>query len=91
MAVDVHIPSLIRHLFQTEPVEQVEAANIFELIERLDERYPGIKERLIEPDGSLRRYVNIFAAMAEGRIQVESQTKLAENGEVWIVPNVAGG
>ena len=57
----------------------------------LNERYPGIYDRLMEPDGSLRRYVNVFVEQDDGRWPGEADTQLENNKQVWIVPNIAGG
>lgn len=57
----------------------------------LNERYPGIYDRLMEPDGSLRRYVNVFVEQDDGRWPGEADTQLESGKQVWIVPNIAGG
>ena len=58
---------------------------------QLNERYPGMFERLMEPDGSLRRYVNVFVEGDDGRWPAESDTKVEDGRQLWIVPNIAGG
>jgi hypothetical protein len=57
----------------------------------LDERYPGIASRLLEPDGSLRRYVNVFVEGDDGRWPGEAESVVHPGADVWIVPNIAGG
>jgi sulfur-carrier protein len=91
MAARVHIPSMLRRLYGTQPVESVEAANVTEMAHSLDERFPGILERLLEPDGNLRRYVNVFINGEDARWQGDAHAPLAPDAEVWIVANVAGG
>ena len=91
MATKVHIPSLMRRLFNTDSVVNVDATSITEMVRELENNFPGIGERLIEPDGELRRYVNIFVSQEKDRVQGDAGTQLEENAEVWIVPNVAGG
>ncbi len=61
------------------------------MAQALDARFPGIGERLLEPDGRLRRYVNVFINGEDARWQAEADARLAADAEVWIVPNVAGG
>jgi molybdopterin synthase sulfur carrier subunit len=91
MSIQVHIPSLMRRLFNTPSIDEVEASTVREMIVALDQKFPGIGERLVEPDGELRRYVNVFISEGNSRVQAEATTALEANGEVWIVPNVAGG
>ena len=91
MTAQVHIPSMLRRLYGTQPVEAVEAANVIEMARALDERFPGMLERLLEPDGNLRRYVNIFINGEDARWQGDAHAPLGPDAEVWIVPNVAGG
>lgn len=57
----------------------------------LNERFPGIRDRLMEPDGSMRRYVNVFVEGKDGRWPGEADTQVEDGREVWIVPNIAGG
>ncbi len=45
----------------------------------------------MEPDGSLRRYVNVFVEQDDGRWPGEADTQLENGRQVWIVPNIAGG
>ena len=64
---------------------------IAEVAARLNARYPGIHDRLMEPDGSLHRYVNVFVEQENGRWPGEAVTQLENGTQVWIVPNIAGG
>ena len=91
MPVRVHIPSLLRRLYSTQPIESVEASTVREMASALEARFPGIGERLLEPDGRLRRYVNVFINSEGARRQGEADAPLEPEAEVWIVPNVAGG
>ena len=91
LSVQVHIPSALQALYHTQRIEQVEAGTIADLAIELNERYPGIHDRLMEPDGSLRRYVNVFVEQDDGRWPGEADTQLEKGRQVWIVPNIAGG
>jgi molybdopterin synthase sulfur carrier subunit len=91
MSARVHIPALLRRLYATERIELVEATTIAELVDALDRRYPGMAERLLEPDGSLRRYVHIFVDGEDIRAEASASSPLRPDAQVWIVPNVAGG
>ena len=91
MSVQVHIPSALQALYHTQRIEEIEAGTIADLAVELNERYPGIHDRLMEPDGSLRRYVNVFVEQDDGRWPGEADTQLENGRKVWIVPNIAGG
>ena len=91
MSVRVHIPSALQALYHTQRVEEVDARTVGELATVLNKRYPGIHDRLMEPDGSLRRYVNIFVEGEDGRWPGEADTQVENGKQVWIVPNIAGG
>ena len=91
MTVLVHMPSMLQGLYHTDRLEELDAGTVAEMASALNARYPGIAERLLEPDGSLRRYVNVFVEGEDGRQQAEASTPIDEGKQVWIVPNVAGG
>jgi molybdopterin converting factor small subunit len=91
MPVRIHIPSLLRQLYSTQPIETVEAATVTEMARALEARFPGIGERLLEPDGRLRRYVHVFINGEDARRQGKADDPLGPEAEVWIVANVAGG
>jgi molybdopterin synthase sulfur carrier subunit len=91
MAVKVRIPSPLRRL--TRGQGEVEAAghNVHELIETLEKTYPGMKERICDPDGNLRRFVNIYINEEDIRFLKGKDTPLKEGDEVSIIPAIAGG
>lgn len=91
MSVEVHLPSALKGLFQTQRIETVEAQTVAEVAINLNRIYPGILDRILEPDGELRRYVNVFVDGEEGRQQADAETPVADGYGVWIVQNVAGG
>jgi molybdopterin synthase sulfur carrier subunit len=77
----------------TNDQETVEAAgaNIGELIEDLEKSYPGIKERLCDENGNVRRFVNIFLNDEDIRFLEDQGTAVKAGDEVSIVPAIAGG
>lgn len=72
-------------------IEEVEADTVAGVVSVLNARYPGIHDRMMEPDGALRRYVNVFVEGEDGRWPGEADTQIADGKQVWIVPNIAGG
>ena len=91
MAVKVRIPAPLRTLTGDQELITVEAGTIGELVINLEASYPGMRERLCEEDGELRRFVNIFVNGEDVRFLSGLGSTLAEGDEVSIVPAVAGG
>jgi molybdopterin synthase sulfur carrier subunit len=91
MAVTVKIPTPLRSL--TDNVAEVSAnsASLSALVEELETTYPGMRERLVDEGGELRRFVNLFVNGEDVRFLQGLSTALNEGDEVSIVPAVAGG
>lgn len=89
--VTVRIPAQIRRLYGAQARESVAANCVADVIAELERRYPGMGERLTEPDGALRRWVNVFVDGEDVRNLAGPATALAPGAEVSIVPSVAGG
>ena len=91
MPVTVRIPQLLRNLTNGDREVQVEASTLAEAIEELERRYPGLRQRLINSDGELHRYVNLFVNDQDVRFLGGLQATLPEGAEIAIVPAMAGG
>ena len=92
MAVTVRIPAPLRPLTADRGELAAEAADTLrELVAGLDADYPGLRERLCEDDGELRRFVNVFVNGEDVRYQAGLDSAIADGDEVSIVPAVAGG
>jgi sulfur-carrier protein len=91
MSVSVKIPTPLRRV--TGGVAKVagDGATVRDLIEDLERRYPGMRERLCDDSGALRRFVNVFVGDEDIRFLEGLETSLAEGAEVSIIPAVAGG
>jgi sulfur-carrier protein len=87
----VLIPTPLRKL--TAELESVSAAgaNIGELIDNLDKAYPGLKNRLCDEAGNVRRFVNIYVNGEDIRFLEEKSTAVKDSDEISIVPAIAGG
>jgi sulfur-carrier protein len=87
----VLIPTPLRKL--TAELESVSAAgaNIGELIDNLDKAYPGLKDRLCDEAGNVRRFVNIYVNGEDIRFLEEKSTSVKDSDEISIVPAIAGG
>ena len=81
----------MRKLTNDQELVEAAGANIGELIEDLEKSYPGIKERLCDQNGNVRRFVNIFLNDEDIRFLEEKQTAVKAGDEISIVPAIAGG
>jgi molybdopterin synthase sulfur carrier subunit len=91
MAVQVQIPSQLRPLAGGAAELELDADNVRALIEALGARHTGLRERLLEPSGEVRRFVRIFVNEEDIRFLDDVKTKLGDGDTVAIVPAIAGG
>ena len=91
MPTKVRIPTPLRKLTHDEEVVEVSAANIGAAITELQSRYPGIRERLLDDKGEVRRFVNVYVNEEDIRFLQNQQTPLKDGDEVSIIPAIAGG
>jgi molybdopterin synthase sulfur carrier subunit len=91
MSVTVRIPTPLRKLTNDQDVVTGDGGTLQACIEALDAQYPGLKERLCDETGQLRRFVNIYVNGEDVRFQEGLLTALKPGDEVSIVPAVAGG
>jgi molybdopterin synthase sulfur carrier subunit len=87
----IRIPTPMRKLTNEQELVQAAGANIGELIDDLEKTYPGIKERLCDQNGNVRRFVNIFLNDEDIRFLEDKGTAVKEGDEISIVPAIAGG
>lgn len=91
MSLTVRIPTTLRSLTAGESKIETSGATVKEALDNLEAAYPGFAERLLEEDGSLRRFVNIFLADDDIRFLQGLDTPIAPGSTLSIVPAVAGG
>jgi sulfur-carrier protein len=91
MAVKVRIPTPLRKLTNEQELVEVSAKNIGDAIVELQGRFPGIKERLVDDTGAVRRFVNVYVNEEDIRFLNNQQTALKDGDEVSIIPAIAGG
>jgi len=91
MAIKVRIPTPLRKLTQEREVVQGDGGTLAEMIDGLEREFPGLKDRLCDESGELRRFVNVYVNGEDVRFQQGLETPLTGNDEVSIVPAVAGG
>jgi len=91
MAVKVRIPEPLRKLTNGSDLVSIEAGTVKEMIDALEKAQPGIKERICDEQGNVRRFVNVFVNEEDIRFQENLETKLPAGTEVSILPAIAGG
>jgi molybdopterin synthase sulfur carrier subunit len=91
MAVNVRIPTPLRKLTNELDVVSTDGGTLAAAIDGLEAAYPGLKERLCDDQGEIRRFVNIYVNGEDVRFLSGLQTVLKPGDEVSIVPAVAGG
>jgi molybdopterin synthase sulfur carrier subunit len=85
------MPTPLRVLTKGQGELRVEAASVRELLERLEQEYAGIKSRLCEDDGTVRRFINLYVNEEDIRFLQGLDTPLKAGDEVSVVPAIAGG
>lgn len=93
MAIEVRIPTILRTYTGGEKAVQGEGESLAALIDDLEAKHPGIKERLVDADkgGELRRFVNVYVNDEDVRFTGSLETSLSDGDAVVILPAVAGG
>ena len=91
MSVTVRIPTPLRKLTKEADVVSGDGGTLTSCIESLEQQYPGLKERLCDEAGELRRFVNVYVNGEDIRFLDGMATALKAGDEVSIVPAVAGG
>jgi len=91
MAVKVKIPTPLRNLTQDQDTVEAESGELSSVVETLETKFPGMRERLLDEGGEIRRFVNIYVNGEDVRFLSGLTTDLQDGDEVSIVPAVAGG
>lgn len=91
MSVLVRIPTPLRRMTNGEAKVEIESSSVGDLVEKLDAAYPGFKARLVDENGDLRYFVNIYLDGEDVRFLQGLETSIKPGAEVSIVPAVAGG
>ncbi|AFY60213.1 MoaD/ThiS family protein [Synechococcus sp. PCC 6312] len=91
MSVKVLIPTPLQKLTRDQAMLECHATSISELLDSLEEDCPGIKGRLCDESGQLRRFINFYVNNEDIRFLDGPQTPLQDGDEVSIIPAIAGG
>lgn len=91
MAVTVRIPTTLRPLSGGNKQVAVEPGSLSQVISALESAHPGFSDRLLDDDGALRKFVNVFVDDDDVRYLDGLDTQVADGISVSIIPAVAGG
>jgi molybdopterin synthase sulfur carrier subunit len=85
---DLHLPSTLTPLFRDLPRRvEVDAATVNDAIERLDERWPGLRDRLCDPGPALRSHINVYVDKERAGLE----TPLDTHSRVDVIAAISGG
>jgi molybdopterin synthase sulfur carrier subunit len=91
MAAKVRIPTTLRSLAGGASEVEVDGATVGDVLKNLDAAHPGFADRLLDEEGGLRRFVNVFVADDDVRYLDGMATPVPDGETVAIIPAVAGG
>lgn len=91
MSVSVRVPTILRPYTKGVSEVSAEGSTLTEVLDSLDTSYPGIKGRVLDESGELRRFVNVYVDDDDVRFAEGLQTVIKDGGQVSIIPAVAGG
>jgi sulfur-carrier protein len=92
MSVTLRVPTILRSLTDGASEVSVDgAATLAELIDKVDAEHPGIRGRVLDDDGKLRRFVNVYVGEDDVRFAQGLETPTPDGVTVSIIPAVAGG
>lgn len=91
MSIKVRIPTPLQKLTKDKSEIEAKGKNIRELIDDLEKNFPGIKGRLCDEKGVLRRFINIYINEEDIRFLEMDKTPLKDGDEISIIPAIAGG
>jgi molybdopterin synthase sulfur carrier subunit len=91
MSVSVRIPTILRTYTGGESEVTAEGATLAEVLDNLDSSYSGIKARILDEQGALRRFVNVYVGNEDVRFLDSLETPTPDGVQVSVIPAVAGG
>jgi len=91
MSVSVRVPTILRSYTGGEANVTADGAVLGDVLESLDGSYPGIKGRIVDEQGELRRFVNVYVGNEDVRFLEGLATPITDGSEISVIPAVAGG
>lgn len=91
MTASVRIPTILRTYTGGESEVSADGATLAEVLDDLDSRYAGIKGRILDDQGALRRFVNVYVGNDDVRFLDDLATPTPDGTQISVIPAVAGG
>jgi sulfur-carrier protein len=91
MPVTVRIPTPLRSITKGSAEVQAKGGTVGDIVDDLERQFPGLRERLVDESGELRRFINIYVNEEDIRFLDGKKTALKEGDSVSVVPAIAGG
>ncbi|MGZ5417160.1 MAG: MoaD/ThiS family protein [Nocardioides sp.] len=91
MSVSVRIPTILRTYTGGESEVTAEGATLAEVLDDLDANHPGIRARVLDDQGAIRRFVNVYVGNDDVRFLDALDTKTPDGVQISVIPAVAGG
>jgi sulfur-carrier protein len=91
MSVSVRIPTILRTYTNGESEVSADGGTLAEVLESLDASFPGIRSRILDDQGTIRRFVNVYVGNDDVRFLEALDTSTPEGAQVSVIPAVAGG
>ncbi len=91
MSVSVRVPTILRTYTGGESEVSASGANLAEVLDDLETNYTGIKARVLDDEGKLRRFVNVYVGNDDVRFLDNLATPTPDGTQISVIPAVAGG
>ncbi|WP_028650014.1 ubiquitin-like small modifier protein 1 [Nocardiopsis sp. CNT312] len=91
MSASVRVPTILRTYTGDAAEVSAEGTTLAEVLDDLEANYPGIRERILDDSGKVRRFVNVYVGDEDVRFEQGLRTAVADGAQVSIIPAVAGG
>ncbi|MET0526350.1 MAG: MoaD/ThiS family protein [Nocardioides sp.] len=91
MSVSVRVPTILRTYTAGESEVSASGATLAEVLDDLDANYSGIKARVLDDEGNLRRFVNVYVGNDDVRFLDNLETPTPDGTQISVIPAVAGG
>ena len=91
MSVSVRVPTILRTYTDGESEVSAEGATLADVLDSLEGSYAGIKGRIVDEDGKLRRFVNVYVGNDDVRFLDDLATPTPDGTQISVIPAVAGG
>jgi len=91
MAIVVRIPTPLQKFTKNQSEVSVQGVTVADVLDNLGEHFPGLRERLVDDRGSIRKFINFYLNDEDIRFMDAEQTTLKDGDELSIIPAIAGG